>query len=546
MLPQINFSGSDEEITPCLSDLARAVADDGRRQELAGVDGPLTNILGLLSQSSRSSAVKFQCLRVLANACADNDQNRQILLDDPRFNVVMNNCLDQPGEDKICSTATIVLFNFCNDYEPAQEYLASRGFIPVFLEIVKQKQNATAITYCLLILDLVFANITEELLPSELQIHFLFEAIAETEVAEHVSLISNVLTFPMVRQSLLDNSHKGLTSLCRIYELLCNALDDDAVLDAVKRFLVVFTEISGMEAFVNTESDEDLILFWRSWIVSEDENLDKVSYLRTAGLVLLGNLCISKQSCDNMIARNIHLDAIKIISAPSSRISELYSAGGILKNMAISDANKQNLADHGAFTSALRLIQNETAAQVVFTGLGLARLLISNSYENANKLMQTNISILESANDIYTARTEQSVKIEIGRLFSALIRSLALELTGDELTVFLSSSKLKNCNTTILQLSISMICDLITVPLQTGVIPEATVALALLFQSNSNRTLMRSQVIEKPEIVDRLDEALGEENGIDEKVKSNVRTLVLLLADEGADNRLLELLKKVN
>ncbi|KAK7204175.1 armadillo-type protein [Myxozyma melibiosi] len=521
-----------QELESQLSDLAALAANENERQRFSERSALINEIVAKLESTYTEPSVRFQCLRVLGNVCADNNLNRNLVMSVPGFVDALDSCWSGPDE-KLRNTAIIVAFNFCNDYDVAQSFLvkARNDVLGLLVSMLANIHDEATAAYVLRLMEFLILNeaFTEnKLRPDALPV--ILRAIPASEVADNIILISTLLTFESFRLQTLKNNYADLILLCEKYELLIDTED----VDALKVILGDFSNISGMDVFSAESIPESLVELWERWISLYD-NRAQTSYLRVAGLTFIGNLCTNETACVYMVnSRNTHISAISIIKNSNSTANEMYSAAGLLKNLAISDKNKRTLVQSDVFSAIGRLLECDESPQVIFSALGLLRVVLSNSYENAHDFVSTDYKnvFLTKAVQLHSQHSEKSIRLETSRLFCTLIRSLSLKSDQDlDLVTTIAPENTETKLTTVL----SMILSLLNEEQHRRILSsEALFSLALVARDSKAAAAVA-------EILDNSSDLSGKVREIftstefDDKVKDNAKTLMLVVGQAATE-----------
>ncbi|KAK9469455.1 armadillo-type protein [Lipomyces arxii] len=512
MLPQALPVCPLNKLEALLSDLAGVAANPDSRSEFNDRPALVEEIIEKLLDEPEN--IKFQCMRILANICADNDANRSFLLNDT-FLISIKAII----ASSLQKTGLIVLFNLCNDYEPAQKFLIKHRFFDILLDTLNTSTDGTTHEYTARVLELLITNdtLTEDLIPED-TIHILLKSFSFAQLASFAAPISVLMAYSGVQENLLEEQ-SDLFALCQNFEKITKVDLEDKE-EAVKAFMIVFANVSNLEEFPQKVTfDNILFSLWQSWIKVPGSGDNECS-LRAAGFIFIGNLGVDGPSCEKLVEQfYIHKDVIAAIEVSNSS-QELYTAGGLLKNLAIGAKNKSTLYECGAFEAALKLVKRHFSSPVMFTGLGVVRLLITGSYSNATKFMQceNELQLVSACLNAQSKSDEKTIKIETARLFCAMIRSLHLESTTK--TAIQDSLGMENY-TIMVKLLLSLLLEKENKNILSG---EAILALALLFQSSDSKSVLLALVISNQEAVNSFLELLDDDT-IDGNVRENAANL---------------------
>ncbi|KAK9489254.1 armadillo-type protein [Lipomyces doorenjongii] len=506
MIAEALSSYDPKQLEVELSELASLAANESTRPEFNGKSQLVYDIASNLQNGS--SSVRFQCLRVLGNMCADNNANRDLVMRDEVFLQALKSSLTAAGgeNDNIRNTSIIVAFNFCNDYEPAQKYLIDNGVVTVLFYLLDNLHHDDISDFILRTLEMLILNeaMSESILPPS-ALHTLIQSIGLSSIGEYSILITKVLSFKSFQSRALENDLFDLRKLCHLYEKFAESVEAEDASEVLADVLMALANISCLDEFPDKVSlDNELVQLWRCWILNRGSG-SGISSLRAAGLTALGNLATNEAACIKVVHDlQLHNDIICTVNIMTSA-QELHAAGGFLKNLAISEENKRQLVEENAYTAVKKLINKDMSPQVVFSGLSVLRQLVNNSYENAYDLAKSNPEdgILSRCLEIGKKNEEKNLKIETARLLCAFIRATARLACTDELLSLLTEAfsndiqQVKLLFEIILQL-------LLDQDQESTFIPGTVYALSLFAHDNETKSFLVNLLDDRDDLTDRL------------------------------------------
>jgi hypothetical protein len=147
---------------------------------------------------------------------------------------------------------------------------------------------------------------------------------------------------------------------------------------------------------------------------------------------MLGNIAKSDSVCQELVCTiRIHEPLLTII-AEANDTQLLYSALGLLKNVALHSSNKVELGDAGIIPVLPRLWAMNTHPQIQYSSISLTRQLLIGNFENVRRInkhlssdpdspayQKDYISLLIS---VFQRTDAELVKMEIARLLAAICR----------------------------------------------------------------------------------------------------------------------------
>ncbi|KAF1968814.1 hypothetical protein BU23DRAFT_601953 [Bimuria novae-zelandiae CBS 107.79] len=339
--------------------------------------GILARVLRNLDPSTDITTLNNQYLRVIGNAIAYNNTNREVALE--QFQKIVD-CL---SSKELIRTALAVLYNLGQDFEPANDRAAEvRLDRTISRHLVEGGIPEEAIDFATTVLN----RITEKLTPAQLNDDIsvaVFNSILETAAQydeehclDYVALLVHYLQDPEFQQKAARPAI--VQSLLEILlEFEFNELDTEDV-------PVVMQELSTQTNPNKTESEEtSIILMVRlvncvSALSASDAfvsnfTLDSriVQTLRTklsaieatpstvCACVMLGNLATSDNVCIDMVRKfDMYKPLINILAVRTEQ-ALLYAAAGFMRHLTFPESNRPILGDAGLVETCSHLLNSQ-------------------------------------------------------------------------------------------------------------------------------------------------------------------------------------------
>ncbi|KAF1947697.1 ARM repeat-containing protein [Clathrospora elynae] len=457
-------TGDHEPIEVTLRLLGTAVGGQKRWQTPFRESGILAYALQGLSVVKHTDPIAKQCLRVIGNSVADHDANREFAIKDLKH---ITGCLASPD---LRTTALAVLFNLCNDFDPAKAAVATlRLDATISAYLVLDRIPEAGLDYATDLLTWTTGNLTDvqfkddvslETFKSLLNVALQYD---EDHYLEYVAILVHHLQDPEFQQKVATPK--------MLDDLVVLMLDLEARLEP-QEIEDVFQELATSKDAENTTSEEAKVLLLAQLIgsISAASSTDAFaqrfnirspvverleSKLRApwdsafpstiCACVMLGNLAMSDEVCVDMVKiMELHLRLISILRK-SNKPALLYAAAGFMRHLTFPEANRAVLADAGLMEACCRLLALEDPS---VRGEAAAMLckLVTNNFHNIEKVMyetvgeDTNTADAEISADtvIFIYLVEQALvpsaplpsttmknsMIELGRTLVAMLRYL--------------------------------------------------------------------------------------------------------------------------
>ncbi|OTA56597.1 ARM repeat-containing protein [Hypoxylon sp. EC38] len=449
-----------ETKSPELETLAEKVGIQSR-EELwripLGKSGLLDFFLSLIKDDELEQGLAAYALRIAGNSCADQDENRQRVVDSG----LVPQLVRLLGHDSLLQLAIPVLFNICVDYEPAQVAASKARLSNYLVELITQPQlQEKASVYTNIVYKLFGLVAAQEFEPDSLTPQapyvllvrvgleasnpdspdlegFLALSFAALAFLSHLKIQEAFLEIPDAISVFLTAFQRA-TESPRLFEV--DDTEERAQLNQLQSiYTQTLADISAQPRFVSLCSlDGPLAALLLQWISSCH------TPLRTAACLALGNIARSDIPSIRLVQEmSIYRPLIDILSSPDSSTTDaqlLHSALSFLKNLSIPASNKTFLGDAGILDPNVlpRIWEMDTQPQVQFDAVSLARLLLVNCPANVRRVCLPFFSTKGSSSspgrtplhqlmDLHRKADQDPIKMETARAVANVCRVLHSE-----------------------------------------------------------------------------------------------------------------------
>lgn len=213
--------------------------------------------------------------------------------------------------------------------------------------------------------------------------------------------------------------------------------DEDGA-GALKRLdasiLNVLADVTSQDSFSASNSlTSPVAQKFMSWLKGDAPKL------QAAACLALGNLSRSDAASTTLVAEyKLHQDLIHILNDPSRSDAQLlHSCMSFLKNLAIPAQNKSSLAPLLEASRLPYIFTMDSAPQIQFASISLARLLLLNSAENIKNLCTRgadDTAPLAAVISLFSRADQEPTKMEAARSVAAVCRGLHSLTVADILT----------------------------------------------------------------------------------------------------------------
>ncbi|KAK6505906.1 hypothetical protein TWF506_010840 [Arthrobotrys conoides] len=436
--------GNEETLRHALEMLA----DAARQVPWRGIFGQA----GLLAACSHSLRLEEpentlkQKLRFIGNCCADNDSNRDIIIETGCYEKLANIAI---AVLPLQPLVMVVIFNFMNEYEAAQRHTFKHGLVGLIAKILceEDKRPTPAIEYTLRCLELVLqldvplgdkaSGLITSLLdwatyPAiQFDIFYIILSCLSTLHKEEYTKVFSSDPSPILNYiKLMTRLRYWEDLLSKNLELVPGEIDMEDVTLLIRRsrnsVITTVSEISASESFQDQYPAGSAFL---NSIVQFLASSD--STFLTCAALILGNMAKDAKACMALIREyQLHLSLVKVLKE-QTQIGVLHAVAGALKNLVIGfPVIREQVVQAGVLQYCHKFYLASVAIEVQHMGLSLVRILVATSHENAWSLFLTfednsSLSAIERILELYKKNTEVPIRMEIGRIVVSILREAA-------------------------------------------------------------------------------------------------------------------------
>ncbi|KAI5782614.1 armadillo-type protein [Geopyxis carbonaria] len=458
------FESDHTQLTEASSKIWIASRDETWRVAL-GESGILEFFQSLLPASSEPT-LTLNALKILGNACAETDTNRQRIVDHP---LSLKPIINAISDEETRLVAVIVLTNICLDYDPAQLCAIQHGAIKTIVDALSEENFNDSLDFFLRVLEVLLSHDTGKEATDVETFDIILDYILSEDDQQSfdntlslVSILSSLLATPKFQKvTLTTHDGHGFESVLDVIERTYS-LDVDAENESKDKSLVAYARAQLIEAVGEIATADTFLTVFpldsrfmarvRKWL---DIELGKEE-LTVAACLVYGNVGRSDIVCRSLVERGVHVPLLGVVKDTVERyqknlaefrempkeqkekeaaksttgamaVGVLHAAVGVLKNLSIPGENKKAIADAGGFdmVQSMLAIDGVGAGQVYYSAVSLGRLLVVNTASNAEKFLSpatTGESVLSTMLTRYTTVEELPTKTEISRAIAAVLR----------------------------------------------------------------------------------------------------------------------------
>ncbi|KAF2111637.1 armadillo-type protein [Lophiotrema nucula] len=459
--------------------LGTAVGKQDQWQSVYLENGILEYAVNQLDLSKTPLNLVKQCLRVIGNCVADNDINRECIVE---YLETIIWCLEEP---KLVVTTLAVVFNLCNDYGPAQAEAARiRLDNTVAKRLIQNTIPEGAIDYAAELLAWTVEKLTPAQLKDNVSLTTLERLIElsmkqeeheddedEDHYQQFEALCAHLLQDPELHQKagateipetlfdlILDLESKlSGSELLDILTALSTQRDPETPLTENTTSIVLVQLINAQCSISASDAFLEQYTLRTMFVEKVRSELMKDGFRPSTVCVcvILGNLATSDEACIKMVQEmSIHKKLIDILA--NSEVPALsYAAAGCIRHLTFPEQNRNTLAEAGLINVCCRLLEKNDPSTRGEAAAILAKSVANNMenikrviYEKAaasdNEFSATNDASINSTilNHIVTqalapsgALPSTSMKnpmIELGRTIVAILRYLRQDSPHEE------------------------------------------------------------------------------------------------------------------
>ncbi|KAK0744268.1 hypothetical protein B0T21DRAFT_447536 [Apiosordaria backusii] len=392
-----------------IADQFAVAARDPSWRKVIGESGLLSFFLNSIPVSDVDSLwshpLNKQALRLIANACVDNNENRNVVVASGKLTDTIMMFL---SDDKLVPFAIITILNACVEFSPAQLQVSNAALSQVLIDLVSGERLESCETHLskiMTILEMLTNHESEfkicyprtpaSLLALAIGKHY--DADAETFLSICTAALA-YLTRRDLQISFIQNGNFELLeeAFFQSYTRFDIADIDTETADQLKQvhntFVHLFADITDIPNFSNfypfdDSKEVETLISWLGYA--------RHPQLQIAACLALGNIGRSDEATISLLPRvEEGLTRILVRSIPSQKpipsssvpptLQLTHAALGFVKNLAVPAVNKPALGG-GLLGSVLpRLWESFGRSQpsMQFAAVSLARLLLVGCREN--------------------------------------------------------------------------------------------------------------------------------------------------------------------
>ncbi|KAJ4985665.1 GTP-binding protein [Stagonosporopsis vannaccii] len=442
--------------------LGTAVGTQKSWQDLYRDAGLLDYVLQHLGDVSIPLALRKQYLRIIGNSVADNDINRELATKEiPKI-------VDCLPSDDLTPVALAVLFNLCNDFDPAKAAAAViRLDFTLSGYLAGHRIPDAALDYASELLTWTTEKLTAAQFNDDVSLDTFSDLVKvtldydEDHYHEYVAILVHYLQDPEFQAKVATPGLLG--------DLITLMLDFESRLEW-EEIDAVFEELAITKGAEKTTADSTTVLLAAQLIgnisaISATEPFAQQFNVRSqvveivraklnaspspstiCACVMLGNLAMSDDVCMDMVKiMELHLPLARILSS-SNRPALLYAAAGFMRHLAFPQENREVLADAGLFRTCTTLLKQADAA-VRGEAAAIIGKLVTGSLHNIIKIVCEKVgeTVIPDAHPIMgiEASSESTVLHQIveqalapaGPLPSTAMKNPTIELSRSIVTI---------------------------------------------------------------------------------------------------------------
>ncbi|KAH9877513.1 hypothetical protein IAQ61_002880 [Plenodomus lingam] len=459
-------SGNLESAQNFLDLFATSVGKQKEWQAPYRETGILDFVLQQLSATEPQKSLSKQYLRVIGNSVADNDTNRELAVRN------MQQMIDCLSSSALCITALAVLFNLCNDFEPAKAAAAMLRLDATISRLLAAEQiPEAAVDYATDLVTWSTGNLTANQLKDDTSLEA-FTSLLKVALTynpdhyeEYAAILVHYLQDPDFQQKvaspkllddlvvLLLDFEARLTpeEIHAVFQELGITKDTDHTGTEDTKVILLAQLIGTISAVSSTDAFAQNFSIRTPVIERVEAQLrspwDKAAPSTVCSCVILGNLGMSDEVCTDMVQiMELHIALIAILQyGETAKSALLYAAAGFMRHLTFPEANRVVLADAGLIQACCRML---TLDDPSVRGEAAAMLckLVTNNFHNIEKVIyerakvdshaqssqdspQTTVlsHIVEQAltpSKPLPSTTMKNPMIELGRTIVAIVRYL--------------------------------------------------------------------------------------------------------------------------
>ncbi|KAK4176409.1 hypothetical protein QBC36DRAFT_329329 [Triangularia setosa] len=401
------LQGADPDILAGIADQFAVAARHPSWRDVIGESGLLSFFLSSIPvfdiDSLWSHPLNKQALRLIANACVDNDENRNVVVASGKLTDTIMMFL---SDDKLVPFAVITILNACVEFSPAQLQVSNAALSQVLIDLVSGERLPSCEAYLsqiMTILEMLTNHESEfktcySRTPASLLALAIGKKHYSPDLETFLSICTAALSYLVHRDLQIVFIQNGNFELLeeafvQSYTRFDITDIDTETAEQLKQvhhtFVTLFADITDIPDFVNfcslTSKEVGNLVSWLGYA--------RHPQLQVAACLALGNIGRSDEATVALLPRvGEGLTGILARSIPSQKsipqtssptLQLTHAALGFAKNLAIPVVNKPVLGG-GLLQSILPRLWESFGSQpsMQFAAVTLARLLLVGCKEN--------------------------------------------------------------------------------------------------------------------------------------------------------------------
>ncbi|KAK6346462.1 hypothetical protein TWF730_010781 [Orbilia blumenaviensis] len=343
----------------------------------------------------------------------------------------------------------VVIYNFMNEYEPAQRYAFEHGLPKHLVKVLgdADEEHNLATEYALrclelaLQLDVSFGDEASVLITTLLDLairpstqfdilHLVLSCLSALHKEEYTKEFSLDPSLILNYLALVTRLRYWEDQLSQKSELVPDGVDRDDISRLIRSTrgsaITMISDISASEPFQNEYPVGSAVLDSVIQLLNSDD-----SNLLTSAALILGNTAKDPGTCCALVREyQVHLSLVHILKE-QSQIGVLHAVGGALKNLIIgSPSIREPVVQAGIFDYCQKFYLASVMIEVQHMGLSLVRILVTKSSMNVDRLLLPSngvpgASSMDQILDLYAKNTETPIRVEVGRIVVSILREAA-------------------------------------------------------------------------------------------------------------------------
>lgn len=415
-----------EEVKEGLEGLLVSLRSRENRDEVE--EGTIHRIGQVYLQAESDGELRVLCARTVANAVADCERNRAVLLEDQEFLAEVGKKLLSGDDVKGVNVALTLLFNFSNDYEPGTKLLADNVQLPGYISkaiSVYHKNDEFLLPVALNLVELYLEQGAAQGFPEAI-IDILLEISSDVVGAapddeddwQPVLILMRLIESDEKFEKEFSSNRKKFFTLLEVGRRSIG-------LDNVgQHALAVVGNISSREEFsemIRISADDDIYVYIQNIIQRDTNSL----MLLSAACCILGNLAIDADRVTTMM--NLKPDLVEIVMRAYEGCTNAFQLQGthLLKNISATPQYKGLILDNGAVDLVRRLSGVKLFFSIRRLGIQMARNLLRD-------MPNPNQDLLDVVVQTFKTDDNDMVKLDCLQAEVAAIESMAASKCLDE------------------------------------------------------------------------------------------------------------------